>query len=477
MKQIVWLPVSVIVLVTSATAQPQIAANGVLNAASNAYVGLPNSSIAQGSIFTIYGTNLGPSSSPTPSFPLQPILGGVSIQVTSGGTTTNAIPIFVGPKQVNAVLPSNTPTGAATFTVTYNGQTSAPATFQVAASSFGIFTFDSRVPGLGIITDANGKPFLSLNSAAHPGDALVIWGTGLGPSPGDDGSAPPPQIDLTNLPVSVYVGTQKVTVTYRGRSVFTGEDQINFVVPSGIAGCYVPVAVQIGNIVSNFVFMPIAPAGQPCPDPIQGIFDLLGPLGRIALSRSTMLGTSISTTDSGEAYFGFNSPLLRIPLFSLPVGTCIVSILVGEIRQAALTFDAGPAITVSGPHGSQQLTKSAFLYSAQLGGGSGATAQPLFLDAGAYTVSGSGGADVLPFSQNFTIPPPLTWTNQSDIAIVDRSATLDVGWSGGDPNGRVQITGVSAGPPLHAMPRPAIGTSPSPLLCCSACPHHRAHSR
>ena len=56
MKSIVWLYIFVIVLAATAAAQPQIAANGVLNAASNALVGWPNSSIAQGSIFTIYGT-------------------------------------------------------------------------------------------------------------------------------------------------------------------------------------------------------------------------------------------------------------------------------------------------------------------------------------------------------------------------------------------------------------------------------------
>lgn len=442
MKQIIWLPVSAIVLMTSAAAQPQIALNGVLNAASNALFFMPDSSIAQGSTFTIYGTNLGPSSSPALAYPLETTLGGVSVQVSSGGTTANAIPIFVGPTQVNAILPGSAPTGTATLTVTYNGQTSAPATFQVAPSSFGIFTFNS-LPGFGIVTDANNHLFNF--TPAHPGDVAIVWGTGIGASPGDDGSAPPPQIDLPNLPVSVYVGTQKVAVTYRGRSVFTGEDQINFVVPSGIAGCYVPVAVQIGDIVSNFVFMPIAPPGKPCPDPVQGNFDLLGPLGTIALNRSTTIGTSISTTDSGEAYFGFNSPLLRIPAFSVPAGTCIASVLVGELVQATPKLDAGPAITISGPHGSEQLTTSAFLYSAQLGGGSGATAQPLFLDAGAYTVSGPGGADILPFSQIFTIPPPLTWTNQSDIAIVDRSATLDVTWTGGDPSSTVQITGLSSG--------------------------------
>ena len=88
---------------------------------------------------------------------------------------------------------------------------------------------------------------------------------------------------MPNLPVSVYVGTQPAIVTYRGRATFTGEDQINFVVPSGVTGCYAPVAVQIGLIVSNFVTMPIAPVGQQCPD--AATISYL-PIGYIVLARN-----------------------------------------------------------------------------------------------------------------------------------------------------------------------------------------------
>jgi hypothetical protein len=210
------------------------------------------------------------------------------------------------------------------------------------------------------------------------------------------------------------------------------------VVPSGITGCYVPVAVEIGNVVSNFVTMPIAPPGQSCPNPAMLYPNVL--TGNITLTRSTTIGATTSTTDSGEADFGPFPQVYGNPLF-LPAGTCIGGTIVQafEIR-APFQLDAGPAITITGPNGSQQLLASAF-YSAKLGGGSGANAQPLYLSAGAYTVSGPGGTEVGPFSQNFTIPQPLTWTNQGDITTVDRSAGLDITWTGGDPNGTVQITG------------------------------------
>src|ERR1700722_19453462 len=443
MKPIVWPFILAIVLAAQASAQPQIAANRVLNAASNTPVGLPNSSIAQGSIFTIYGTNLGPSSSPTLADPLQTTLGAVSIQVTSGGTTLNAIPIFVGPRQINAVLPGSTPIGAATLTVAYNGQTSNAAPFQVIANSFGVFTVNSLSNGVGIVTGSNHQLY-SVNSPANPGNVATLWGTGIGASSGHDGSAAPPQIDMPNLPLSVYVGSQAAIVTYRGRGPFTGEDQINFAIPDGITGCYVPVAVEIGNIVSNFVTMPIAPAGQSCPDPLTGEISSSPPppTGSITLTRYTTIGATTSTTDSGDAYFG-------VPLFpgggslSLPPDTCIGGLITQVFTEDPFSpLDAGPAITITGPNGSQQLTRPN--YSAQLGGGSGANPQPLYLNAGSYTVSGSGGSGVGPFSQGFTIPQPLTWTNQSTISAVDRSAGLDITWTGGDPNGTVQIT-VSTG--------------------------------
>jgi len=434
-------------------AQPCIAANGVHNAASAAPIFLFDSSIAQGSIFSIYGTNLGPGSSPALAFPLQTTLAGVSVQVSSGSTTVNAIPIFVGPDQINAILPGSTPTGSATVTIAYNGQTSNAVSFQVIANSLGIFTVGSTGAGAGIITGANNQLY-SVNSPANPGDAATIWGTGLGASPGDNGSSPPQQIDMPTLPLTVYVGAQQTAVTYRGRSVFTGEDQINFVVPSGITGCFVPVAVQIGNVVSNFVTMPIAPAGQSCPDPVIGLGSFNGspPTGNVTLTRSMMIGTTTSTTDSGQAFFGDPQILASPPAppvsgnpYNLPSGTCIGGVMVqGVFDLLVNVLDAGPAITITGPQSSQQLLASAS-YSAQFGGGSGANAQPLYLNAGAYTASGPGGsevgAEVGPFSQNFTIPQPLTWTNQGNITTVDRFASLEVTWTGGDPNSTVQITG------------------------------------
>jgi uncharacterized protein (TIGR03437 family) len=208
-------------------AQPQIATDGVLNAASNALANWPNSSIAQGSIISIYGSNLGPVSSPQQSYPLKSALGGVSVQVSSAGRTLGAFAIFVSPNQVNAILPQGTPVGLASLNLTFNGQTSNTVLFQVTSSTFGTFTTSGDGSGAGIITNANYLLY-SQSVPATPGDVATLWGTGIGASPGDDGSAPPQQVDLADLALSVSVGTQPARVTYRGRAAFTGEDQINW---------------------------------------------------------------------------------------------------------------------------------------------------------------------------------------------------------------------------------------------------------
>ena len=70
---------------------PSVPAGGVVNAASYAYAGLPSAAIGQGSIFAIFGSNLGPSPFVQPSaYPIPTTLGGTSVRVTSGSTSGSA---------------------------------------------------------------------------------------------------------------------------------------------------------------------------------------------------------------------------------------------------------------------------------------------------------------------------------------------------------------------------------------------------
>jgi uncharacterized protein (TIGR03437 family) len=145
------LSIGIAFLFAGAAAAQTIYPHGIVNAASFVPPGLPGGGIAQGSVFSIFGKNLGPSSSPSLAFPLSTTLGGVSIKVTQGTNSFSAIPLYVSPGQINALLPSNTPLGMVSMRVTVNGQTGNPSPIRVVASSLGIFAANQGGLGPGAL--------------------------------------------------------------------------------------------------------------------------------------------------------------------------------------------------------------------------------------------------------------------------------------------------------------------------------------
>ncbi len=469
----------------SAFAQPTIGSGGILNVASYAYQGLPNSSIAQGSIFAIFGTGMGPTTGvKVYQYPLSPdSFQGTSVTVTVNGTTVKVPVLFTSAGQVNALLPSSTPVGTGTLTVSYNGQASAPAPIQVTAHSFGIFTTNSAGSGQGVVMTP-AYALIGANNSAHPGDAIIVWGTGLGPVTGDEDAGPTPG-NMPNLPLTLYVGNTPAQVTYQGRSgCCSGVDQIVFTVPQGVEGCNVPVTVQIGDVVSNYGTMAIAASGVTCPASSTSFAGIdLGMfqsktdarIGSVMLDRTAATGpgmppplgtgtTTTTTTDDGSANFEHYTytdySQLLSSLSTLNFGACTVWIFrnsqtaTSATGTATTTFlDAGPQITVSGPNGVKQLTQiqggGVGVYDTQLGGGTvGSTGYgPLYLSQGSYTITGPGGKDVGPFSATINLPQALTWTDQSTITAVNRAAGVTVHWTGGDPSGMVLIDGFSVNIP------------------------------
>jgi hypothetical protein len=87
--------------------------------------GLPNYGIAPGALFIVKGTNLNNQplsalqSSASPGLPLT--FNGTSVSVTVNGTTVQPGIYYTSPTQLGLVLPSTTPVGTGTITVTNNG--------------------------------------------------------------------------------------------------------------------------------------------------------------------------------------------------------------------------------------------------------------------------------------------------------------------------------------------------------------------
>ena len=247
--------------------------------------GLPGGSIARGSIFSIFGTNLGPSAGVQVSaFPIQTTLGGVSVQVSQGSTTVAALPLYVGAGQVNALMPSNTPLGLVSVRVTFNNTKSNPSTVLVVNSSLGIFSVNGNGMGPGALQNyvsSSSQPLNSPRVAATPGQTIIAYATGLGPVGFPDNVAP----TAGDLPVTVEVtvGGLPATVAYKGRTpCCSGLDQIVFTVPQGVpTGCWVPLYVRVNNVVvSNAVTMAISSNGQSCAsDPLTSTSPKWGPRG------------------------------------------------------------------------------------------------------------------------------------------------------------------------------------------------------
>jgi uncharacterized protein (TIGR03437 family) len=441
--------------VTPLAAQPVIRAQaGVVNAASYSSPGLPNSGIAPGSVFVVIGQNLGPSSAVSTNFPLSSVLGGTSAQVTINGVTVSPLMIYTSASQVAMLMPSSTPTGAGTIAITYNGQTSSSVAVQVVGASFGILTLNQGGNGPAVVTDAN-YAVISLTHAATPGQTLTLWGTGLGKTSADETQAPP-QGNVGSQP-AVWVGSQPASVFYWGRAgCCAGLDQINFQVPAGVTGCYVPLAVQTGASVSNFGTISVASGGGVCSDPVglgsAGLALVQNGqnvnVGTLSLSRAVAGPAGATTnTDSGSASFVRYTPTQIVSSSfgqSVSAGYCTVFPINGTPSVTdpvqPLGLDAG-SVEVGGSNGTKILIPvpgSKGYYNSTLGSS--------YLDsiAGPHTFNILGGMDVgLSFLEDVESPPALGWTNQASILRVSESQGVTVNWTNAAPGGYVGVTGYS----------------------------------
>jgi uncharacterized protein (TIGR03437 family) len=516
-------------LAVSGFAQPAI--TGVQNAASNALTPLPNSSIALGSYFAVYGTGFGPS---TPAlwnpYPLPTSLGGTSasVAVPAGGTPVAAYIEFAANfgtySQINAVLPSNTPTGPGTVTITYNGATSATFPVTVVTSSFGTFSLNEAGTGPGIITDVNYNVLTPFHTA-KPGDYVILWGTGLGPAPdvSTEATAPPTTVDFCPAVATcptVWVAGQSANIYYAGRSSYTAEDQIIFQVPPGVQGCYVQVALQTGSVIGNFTSMTVDPNGATCQDAdgvnYNDIASTVSSNGKANVGALSLLSNYLNLdltaigigtvewdndTVSGEIATFTTGQLGTFQGFALApsVNNCTVSPFLAyppptdPVLSQLAYLDAGAALSIQGPSGSPQpVTKNTNGkgYSGLVGGSSiknlllGQGIDPFFLNStgwgssswtygivpGTFTVTGPGGANVGALSASITVPSSVqqfNWTNEASVtgSPIPRNTPLTITWSGGDPEGFVDITAVSS--TLQSGLTPS-ATTPGILVECIA---------
>jgi uncharacterized protein (TIGR03437 family) len=418
--------------------------------------GLPNYGIAPSTLFIIRGTSL--ASIPTASVTLQSSAGagipatlnGASIAVTVNGTTVHPNIYYAGATQIAAVLPSNTPTGTGTLTVTYNGTASNAASITVIPSALGLDTYFGSGSGLGVATSPTTGALYNYTNSIAPGATIVLWGSGLG-STGDSDVVFTSTPHAVSSAPTIYIGGVQANVLYAGSAGYPGVNQINVTVPASVpTGCGVSVVAVSGSIVSNTVTLPINPGGGTCNDAITGVNgSQIGTLtgkanynsGSLFLLQSTSAGKTTAIADGAFQNIQTASSSTVTSITSLGSCTMTTSSTSGTIGTTTTTgLDAG-TLSVTGPTGSQPLStipQAPGTYLAQLPTG--------FIPAvgGSFTFTGTGGKDVGAFNVSLSYTNPLVWTNASSITSVNRSSGQQVTWTGGAPGSFVFIDGSSS---------------------------------
>ncbi|MGA2132498.1 MAG: hypothetical protein ABSH50_09410 [Bryobacteraceae bacterium] len=346
----------------------------------------------------------------------------------------------------------------------------------------------------------------TLFQTAKPGQIVELHGTGLGPAvePGQEGKQAPYQVDLrtTSFLVNVWIGGQPATVEYAGRSSYTAEDLIAFTVPEGVSGCYNEVAVYAGapgaQVVSNFTSLAVDPAGAPCQDAdginmneLAGAIDSKGSVnvGAIGLlsnyttlyifgspfqwDNDTVNGEIVNlNTQQLDASFGLTDipTVNNCAVYTYMAYPPPVDPVLGGALGPVTWLDAGTSLSIEGTNGTQPVPKLADGdgYNGLVGGSTlaqllaGTGLAPFYLSAqgwgtsswsydilaGGFTVTGPGGGNVGAFSASLDVSAAASsfqWTNQIITAApISRATPLTITWTGGDPNGFVDILAISS---------------------------------
>ena len=486
MKKTTLVRAGLMTLVAAAAwAQPVIKDNGVSNASSYA------ADVARGSWFVVFGTGMGPASISVYSgaLPFQTDLSGTSVSFTpaSGGAAVSARIWYTLAGQLAGLLPSSTAVGAYDIRVTYNGHASAPKRVNVVDRNFGYATqaqngagpAQATYGGLDLNRFTTGTLAQYSTRPAKAGDAMILWGTGIGADANSDVTGGSAGDQTAAGQVKVLVGGIEVTPLYAGRSGGSpGLDQVNFSVPASVTtGCFVSVQVRAGGRLSNAGTIAVAEPGKSfCTHPTLSeaqlrTLDQGGTLaiGGVGLSKTTLklsipgLGSIDTKNESvSGAFYRYGAAAVATAGFSsTQIGACTVLQSAGSNTQGSLgdlaILDAGAQLTLNGPNAANKAiprdnTKiyTATLYDSGILG-TGGSGSPT-LAQGSYTIAGTGGADIGAFTAKVDFPADLVWTNQNAIADpIPRNTALPILWTGGG-TGLVTITGagVTVGTPATA---------------------------
>lgn len=244
---------------------PQIYPGGIVNAASFSPSSTAAGELAPGSLAAIFGSGFVEKPFLASNIPLPGSLGGVSVEIN--GVTAPLLSVFPG--QINAQIPWQTPVGANVSVVVRNGAGSDVEVIRMTPVSPGIFTLTQNGNGPAAAANASdgtlaqppGKYPGSPSRRAQPGETVLLWATGLGPTspPAITGTNSLDQLRPAQVKPIVLIGGIAAEVQFAGLSPeFVGVNQINVRIPQNVsAGSAVPVQLQTSGITTS-TFVTIA---------------------------------------------------------------------------------------------------------------------------------------------------------------------------------------------------------------------------
>ena len=246
------ITLAVNVQASSSVPLPSITANGILNAASN------TAPIAPGSWVSIYGSNLSPQvpsgidwTGAITNNKLPLVLAGVSVTINNNPAAIS----FVNNTQINVQAPNDSHGGPVNVVVTTSNGVSSPGVVTLQPIAPALFMNGATFPA------AQRSDFSTISSTnpAHPGDSVILYGTGFGPTNPPfatgvvlSGSAP-----LTNA-VTATVGNIPAPVDFSG-IIAAGLYQINIRVPASAGAGNLPLVLSIAGLQTQAnVVLPVA---------------------------------------------------------------------------------------------------------------------------------------------------------------------------------------------------------------------------
>jgi uncharacterized protein (TIGR03437 family) len=232
----------------------------ITNSASGA-----SGSIAPGELITIKGTNVGPATAATFTIGAGNTLSNTLAGVQVLFDTIPGTPIYVSSTQINVIVPYEIAgRTSTTVVVSYSGQQSIGISYTVANQAPGIYTDSSTGVGQASVLNQNGTlngPAAGLvingsnvsTTPAPEGSVIAVFMTGGGQtSPASaDGTVTPGGTTLYTIPgkVTATINNVPATVEFAGAApgLVTGVIQVNILVPTGISGSALPLAITING--------------------------------------------------------------------------------------------------------------------------------------------------------------------------------------------------------------------------------------